>query len=194
MSLMTYEEAFPWAESIRGELVAGRMPPAAADPSFGLIKDNRRLTARETDVILTWATGGNPRGAAEMTLPAVARDDAWPLGSPDRTLALPEPAVLPSDAMENTKEFTWNLGPASGWIRAVDLRPGTPSIVRSVVIFLKDARENAEALAPERILARWFSGQAPGTADTPAAFYLPQTRRLSRVFDTRRPGSTKGSG
>ena len=31
MSLMTYEEAFPWAESIRAELVAAHMPPAAAD-------------------------------------------------------------------------------------------------------------------------------------------------------------------
>ena len=31
MSLMTYEEAFPWGESIRAELVAAHMPPAAAD-------------------------------------------------------------------------------------------------------------------------------------------------------------------
>src|SRR6516165_1673465 len=35
MSLMTYEEAFPWAESIRAELVAAHMPPATVDESFG---------------------------------------------------------------------------------------------------------------------------------------------------------------
>ena len=31
MSLMTYEEAFPWAESIRAELVAAHMPPWHAE-------------------------------------------------------------------------------------------------------------------------------------------------------------------
>ena len=31
MSLMTYADARPWAESIRAELVAGRMPPAQAE-------------------------------------------------------------------------------------------------------------------------------------------------------------------
>jgi hypothetical protein len=31
MSLMTYKDAFPWAESIRAELVAGHMPPWNAE-------------------------------------------------------------------------------------------------------------------------------------------------------------------
>ena len=35
MSLMTYEAAFPWAESIRVELIASHMPPANALRGFG---------------------------------------------------------------------------------------------------------------------------------------------------------------
>ena len=31
MSLTTYDDAFPWAESIRAELIAGHMPPWNAD-------------------------------------------------------------------------------------------------------------------------------------------------------------------
>src|SRR5215471_16853642 len=60
MSLMTYEEAFPWAESMRAELVAAHMPPWNAQDGFGQFKHEQLLTAKEVDVILTWATGGNP--------------------------------------------------------------------------------------------------------------------------------------
>ena len=38
MSLMTYEEAFPWAESIRAELVTAHMPPANPEEGFGSIR------------------------------------------------------------------------------------------------------------------------------------------------------------
>src|SRR5512142_1581198 len=56
MSLMTYEEAFPWAESIRAELIASHMPPWNAQDGFGEFKHANLLTAREVDVVLTWAT------------------------------------------------------------------------------------------------------------------------------------------
>jgi hypothetical protein len=35
MSLMTYDDAFPWGESIRAELIAAHMPPWNADGGFG---------------------------------------------------------------------------------------------------------------------------------------------------------------
>src|ERR1019366_8717496 len=69
MSLMTYDEAFPWAESIRAELVASHMPPWNAEDGFGELKHAHVLSPKELDVILTWATGGNPRGALDQKLP-----------------------------------------------------------------------------------------------------------------------------
>ena len=71
MSLMTYDDAFPWAESIRAELVAGHMPPWNADEGFGNLKRAHTLSPKEIDVVLTWATGGNPRGAIDQKLPEV---------------------------------------------------------------------------------------------------------------------------
>src|SRR6188472_337773 len=71
MSLMTYEEAFPWAESIRAELIASHMPPWHADEAFGELKQAHTLSPQELDVILTWASGGNPRGALDQKLPPV---------------------------------------------------------------------------------------------------------------------------
>ena len=87
MSLMTYDEAFPWAESIRAELVANHMPPWNAEEGFGAFKAAHTLSPRELDIILTWATGGNPRGQLDQKLPAIALKNDWTMGAPD--LALP---------------------------------------------------------------------------------------------------------
>jgi hypothetical protein len=99
MSLMTYEEAFPWAESIRGELVASHMPPWNAVDGFGEFKHEHLLTPKELDTILTWATGGNPRGRLDQKLPAVTLKNEWVLGKPDLALPLPAPFVVSADKM-----------------------------------------------------------------------------------------------
>src|ERR671932_32952 len=67
MSLMTYKDAFPWAESIRAELV----------------------------VILTWATGGNPQGNLNDTVPAVTLKNDWVMGAPDLAITLPTEVTVP---------------------------------------------------------------------------------------------------
>ena len=89
MSLMTYKDAFPWAESIRAELIAAHMPPWNADEGFGALKHAHTLTASELDVILTWATGGNPHGNLDQTLPEVTLKNDWTMGAPDLALKLP---------------------------------------------------------------------------------------------------------
>src|SRR5205823_3491524 len=55
MSLLTYKDAFPWAESIRVELTASHMPPWYAEPGYGEVKLAPRLTPRELDILMTWA-------------------------------------------------------------------------------------------------------------------------------------------
>jgi hypothetical protein len=58
MSLVSYEDAFPWAESLRTEL----LDAGAGAGSDSFIKEaHRGLSARELDVVLDWAVGGTPR-------------------------------------------------------------------------------------------------------------------------------------
>ena len=175
MSLMTYDDAFPWAESIRAELVAAHMPPWNADEGYGEIKRAHTLTPKELDVILTWATGGNPRGSLDQKLPAVELKNEWKLGAPDLALKLPADFTLAADKMEDTQEFTLPAGTAeTRWVRAVDLLPGTPSIVRSATIFVKgtSARTAAAAPSPEQVLALWLPGQDSAPHEG-IAFRLP---------------------
>ena len=182
MSLMTYDDAFPWAESIRAELVAGHMPPWNADEGFGDLKRAHTLSPKEIDVVLTWATGGNPRGALDQKLPAVTLKNDWALGAPDLALKLPEEFTLAADKMDDTQEFTLSSGTSEArWVRAVDLLPGTPSIVRSATIFVKApaaAGSATSAPAPERVLAHWLPGQDPEPIDSGVAFRLPAGAQL----------------
>jgi len=177
MSLMTYDDAFPWAESIRAELVAAHMPPWNAEEGYGELKRAHTLSPKELDIVLTWATGGNPRGALDAKLPEVKLKNDWSAGPPDLSLRLPADFTLAADKMEDTFDLTLPTGLAdSRWLRAVDLLPGTPSIVRSATIFVKDppaSDADAGSPAPERVLAHWLPGQDPEPADSGIAFRLP---------------------
>jgi hypothetical protein len=178
MSLMTYEEAFPWAESIRAELIAGRMPPAPADPTFGAVQHNRFLTAREIDVMLTWATGGNPRGTGTPRAVPATDDGAWALGAPDAVLSLPATS-LAADQAENTREFVLKAPAGVRWLRAVDLRPGTAAVVRDALVLVRDAHAAASPMNGERVLRRWMPGQVPVDAENEGlGFFVPAEAEL----------------
>ncbi len=179
MSLTTFKDAFPWAESIRAELIAGHMPPWNAEEGFGDLKHAHTLTARELDVILTWATGGNPQGNLDQTLPAVPLKNDWVMGAPDLALKLPSEFTVPADKMDVTEEFTVPTGMRDArWVRAVDLLPGTPSIVRSAVISLKGSSSASAAPAPDRVLALWVPGHEAEPLDGHVAFKLPPGAEL----------------
>ncbi len=178
MSLMTYEEAFPWAESIRAELIASHMPPWNAQDGFGEFKHAHLLTAKELDVVLTWATGGNPRGRLDQQLPKVTLAREWVLGAPDAKLSLPEVA-LAADKMDDTQEFTVSAGNTEPrFVSAVDLLPGTAAVVRSAVVSVKGAAD--QPYAPEHVLLRWVPGLDPESIDKDGvAYQLPANAQLT---------------
>jgi hypothetical protein len=179
MSLMTYDEAFPWAESIRAELIAAHMPPWHAEGGFGELKRAHTLSPKELDVIMTWASGGNPRGGLDQKLPEVTLTNDWTMGAPDLALKMPAEFTVAADKMEDTHEVTLATGITEPrWVRAVDLLPGTPAIVRSAVIFVKGANPPASSPAPDRVLARWLPGHDPEPAEHGAAFRLPAGAEL----------------
>ena len=62
MSLLTYRDALPWAESIREELVTEKMPPWYVDPAGPAVKGGHTISSREIDMLITWASGGTPEG------------------------------------------------------------------------------------------------------------------------------------
>jgi hypothetical protein len=64
--LGAYEQARPWAEAIKQEVLERRMPPWGAIKGFGDFRDEEGLTEMEIAVISSWVEGGAPRG--DLTL------------------------------------------------------------------------------------------------------------------------------
>lgn len=178
MSLMTYADAVPWGESMRAELIAGHMPPWPVGTSRDHFRNAGGISARELNVLLTWASGGTPPGDPAKTPPAVTLASEWPLGKPDLEVAL-DPVTLAADVSERMISFEVAAGAREArMIRAIDLLPGTASIVRSAHISIKgDGGANQNAIHRERLVSLWQPGEHPGVGDA-AGFELPAGSHL----------------
>jgi hypothetical protein len=180
MSLMTYEDTVPWGESIRVELLAGHMPPWNVDAAPSRFRNVRALSARDINVLLTWATGGTPLGDPAKTPPPVAVERRWSLGPPDLELPLPGEFIFEADKQEDIVEFVVPTGFSQPrWVRAVDLAPGTPAIVRSATVQIKSASPAAStSIVVEPVLSLWLPGDDPIPAIDGAAFEIPAGAEL----------------
>ena len=92
-SLMTYDEARPWAKAIKEEVLGRRMPPWGAVKGFGSFEHDRGLSQDEISLIAEWVEGGAPEGQ-KTYLPKPPAAPRPPAAKPAR---FPE-RVLPSVA------------------------------------------------------------------------------------------------
>ena len=105
MSLLTYEEARPWARAIKMRTALrnkrGAMPPWFLERDIGIqhYKNDLSLTDQEIAKIAVWADGGAPLGnPADLPPPLVFRDDdEWSIGEPDLILESRE-VIVPASA------------------------------------------------------------------------------------------------
>lgn len=169
MSLLKYEDAFPWAESLRTELLEA----GSGDPHDFVKAAHRDLSARELDIILDWATGGTPEGDKANAPAPVAFKNDWARGKPNLAVSLPAPFQIPADEMETTKEFVLPvIVHREASVNAIDVLPGNPAIVRQAVISLRSKD------GPVRTLGTWAPRQTPVPLAVKPALRLPPGSEL----------------
>src|SRR3954463_9837725 len=61
-SLLTYEQARPWAKAIKAAVLQKKMPPWYADPKVGKFANDRALSQTDIDTIVSWVDAGVPMG------------------------------------------------------------------------------------------------------------------------------------
>jgi len=92
MSLMTYEDARPWARAIKARTASHEMPPFHIDKSIGItsFKNDPSLTDEEIAMIGQWVDAGAPRGNPADMPPARQFADAgtWQF-TPDIVVKFP---------------------------------------------------------------------------------------------------------
>jgi hypothetical protein len=165
MSLVTYADAFPWAESIRAELLNGHEGEEYINAAHA------DLRARELDVVLDWAVGGTPEGDAAKAPTSISLKNEWAGAPPDLVLRPPAPFPIPADTMELTHNFVLPSGVTrERTLNSIDLLPGTPAVVRDAVVSMR-SRDGAIT-----VIGRWTPRQtpvvivlAPGTTLQPGA-------------------------
>lgn len=140
MSLTTYTEARPWARAIREEILERKMPPWTAVPGYGHFANDISLSAREMEIILSWADGGAPSGVLkveESIAPVyVPPAPAWDHGAPDLVLPVGAGQVIEAGAPFEVKRFVvpTNL-PSARRVRAIALKQGDRRVVRHAAFY-----------------------------------------------------------
>jgi len=157
MSLVTYEEARPWAKAIRDRVSTRQMPPWHIDPTVGVqkFKNDMSLSQTQIDTIVSWvdqgALLGNPKD-----MPALrewSNADDWKgvkeLGQPDIVVKSTD-WTMPAHHQDVWWRPTTDIGLTEPrWVKAVEVRPGSlpgRKITHHAVAYL--VQDDPDAILP----------------------------------------------
>jgi hypothetical protein len=137
MSLMTYQEARPWAKSIKQKVVQREMPPWFVDKNVGIrkFKDDPSLSDKEIATITAWVDAGAPEGnPADMPPPRKFEDvDKWHIGTPDLVVSMPVAFIVKPAAPDWWGNFIADSGLTEDrYIKAVETKPSVGGGIKVV--------------------------------------------------------------
>jgi hypothetical protein len=154
MPLITYEEARPWAKSIREAVLLKKMPPWFADQTKTHFANNRALSPEQIDVLTTWADRGAPEGDRANAPAPRAFTDGWRMGQPDQIIEMAQDFHIPA-----TGDVKYQYIPVAmnftedKWIEAAEVRPGNRSAVHHILVYVREpGSEFVKGPPPESIL------------------------------------------
>jgi len=138
--LIVYEDVRKRSLMIRDVTADRYMPPWHPDPEGLPLKDERRLTAREIDLIDRWVEQGMSEGDPSA-LPALPEfPEGWTLGEPDLIVSMDEAFEVPAEGPDVFRCFVFELDlPEDTWVKAVELRPSAREVVHHALFFLVDS-------------------------------------------------------
>jgi hypothetical protein len=171
MSLLEYKSTYPWAASIKNQVLGLAMPPWFADERYGSFQHDGTLSANEVNTIVDWCLGGTPEGDKSAPGGQDAPSAAPSLGEPDLLLELPEPFVLGADEGEAVHDFEIDPGPkADRYLEAIDFHPERANVVRSALIFIVPRGKHPD---PEHVVASWIAGETGTVFPRKSGVLLP---------------------
>jgi len=147
MSLLTYEQARPWARSIKAKVESRQMPPWFADPQYGHFVNDRSLGQHDIDTLVKWAEAGAQLGNPADAPPAIEwAADGWQI-KPDLIIRGPEFRV-PAQPDRNIIEWTSILIPSGftrdTWVTSMELKPSDLSVTHHICITFQPHKPDAK--------------------------------------------------
>ena len=177
MSLVKFDEARPWAKSIRNRVSTRTMPPWGADPDHGIFKNDPRLSDKEIATILAWVDGGAPKGD-DQDLPKLPEfADGWTIGKPDAVFEMQEPFQIPATGEVKYQYLRIPVdNKEDKWIGAIEIKPQARAHVHHVIAYTQPSGERiseAGVLGPGNI-----GGVTP---NKPGVIFDPGVGRLLKA-------------
>ncbi|MEO8027337.1 MAG: cytochrome c [Bryobacteraceae bacterium] len=157
MPLLTYQQARPWAKSIKQAVLTEKMPPWPADPHFGKFSNDRSLTKEQIQTLAAWADGGAKEGDRKDSPAPRKWIEGWNIDKPDVVLSMPQAFPLPAKA---EIEYQYIVVPTGftedKWVQEVEVRPSNRGVVHHAVMWIREPGD------------RWLKDAKPGVPFVPA--------------------------
>jgi len=170
MPLTSYPQSRPWAEAIKEEILARRMPPWPAERGYGDFANDVGLTLRERDFLISWIDGGAPEG--DGTPPVhVDHSGHWMLGQPDAVVSAEAGAQVTPGVRPGFQRITIETRfPRDRWVRAMDYQPGDKRVTRAAFLSVAGTGQ---------YLGGWTPWHSSTTMPDGAAIKIPAGARIA---------------
>lgn len=151
-----------FAPLMKDEILTRRMPPWHADRQAQRYSNDGMLSGEEMARLVEWIDRGAPRGPG----PDPLADDVpppppeWPMGEPDRVLAIEEQSIPASGTVDYRYVLIRNPYPTDVWLRAALVRPGNSRVLHHVLVFT--ASNLNDILQIQAGLGGYFAAYVPG--------------------------------
>ena len=169
MPLVTFDQTRPWAEAIKEEALARRMPPWPAERGYGTFSNDIGLTPREFEFLISWIDGGVPEGTTPP--PAFVDHGAhWMLGTPDLVVSPAHASSIEARSTPAFRRVVIDTGlTRDTLVRGFDFKPD-PRVTRAA--FLSVA-------GTDRYLGGWTPWQSSTELPSGVAFRIPARAQIA---------------
>jgi peroxiredoxin len=186
MSLLSYEDALGWAESIREVVEERIMPPWYADPRHGQFSNDRSLSKEDRDTLLAWIKQDCPKGDPNHLPPARKFPQGWSIGQPDVVFSMSDPFTVPAKGGKNGIRYQYFQVDTNfdedRWIQAAEARPGNRAVVHHIIVYVQKSGERNQQKPPDGIgdglLVAFAPGELPAVFAPGTAKKIPKGARL----------------
>ena len=146
-ALDTYEDAVAHAAMIREVVERGVMPPwfAAKDKSQPVSpwSNDRSLSQSEKELLFAWIDNQTPAGDPSHSPAPRTFADGWLIGKPDAVFEFSQPVrIKATGTMPYQNIVVETKLEQDEWVQAIEVRPGNPSVVHHVLVFVQDDEES----------------------------------------------------
>jgi hypothetical protein len=137
MSLLSYNEARPWAKAIKAAVVTQKMPPWFADPKVGHFANDRRLSDAQIKTLTAWVDNGAPEGDAKDKPADRKFQEGWNI-KPDLVIEMPTAYQLPATG---TIDYQYILVKGDIkedlWVKEAEMRPSNNAVLHHGKVWVR---------------------------------------------------------